>query len=335
MDKIYVMVVSALDEEYLRQIAEVSPRIEVLNGAKIWSMPDMLAGEHEGDCTDKEYEDMLARAEVIYGYRLPPNVIARAPRLKWVQGMLAGAEHILTDEIIRSPVILTNMRGIHSSPVSEVALELMLMLAKQAPACFQAKQEKKWQRFVPVLFRSQTVGIVGLGHIGKEIARLTKAFGARVLAADISFRKVTSARNVDVAYPVGQLDSLLSESDFVVLALPLTRETTGIIGEKQLKSMKPTAYLVNVGRGPTVDEDALIRALEEGWIAGAGLDVFTTEPLPVDHKLWELPNVFFSPHISGRLQNYNEVTTRLFCENLRRYIAGKKLLNLVNKQKGF
>jgi phosphoglycerate dehydrogenase-like enzyme len=335
MDKIKVMVLSAIDEVYLREIAGVSPRIEVLNGAKIWNMPDMITAEHEPDCTEPEYEAMLAQAEVIYGYRLPPNVISRAPRLKWIQGMLAGAEHIITDEIIRSRVILTNMRGIHSHPVSEVALEMMLLLAKQAPLCFQAKQEEKWQRFTPVLFRSRTVGVVGLGHIGKEIARLSKAFGARVLAADIAFKKVRSARNVDVAYPVAQLASLLAESDFVVLSLPLTPETTKIIGEKQLKTMKPTAYLVNVGRGPTVDEDAMIRALEEGWIAGAGLDVFTTEPLPVGHKLWELPNVFFSPHISGRLLNYNEVATKLFCENLRRYVSAKKLLNVVNKKKGF
>jgi phosphoglycerate dehydrogenase-like enzyme len=335
MDKINVMVVSVIDEEYLCQIDAVSPRIKVLNAANIWNLPDMITDKHAADCTRPEYEAMLARAEVIYGYRLPPNVIARAPRLKWIQGMLAGAEHIITDEIVQSRVILTNMRGIHSSPVSEVALEMMLLLAKQAPLCFQAKQEKKWQRFVPVLFRSQTVGVVGLGHIGKEIARLSKAFGARVLAADISFKKKTSARNVDVAFPIGQLASLLAESDFVVLSLPFTPETNKIIGEKQLKTMKPTAYLVNVGRGPTVDEEALIRALEEGWIAGAGLDVFTTEPLPVDHKLWELPNVFFSPHISGRMLNYNEVATKLFCENLRRYVDGKKLLNVVNKKKGF
>ena len=335
MEKVKVMVVSTIDGGYLHQIAAVSPRVEVLNGAKIWNLPDMITDKHEADCTKPEYAAMLAQAEVIYGYRLPPNVIARAPRLKWIQGMLAGAEHIITEEIIRSRVVLTNMRGIHSHPVSEVALELMLMLAKQAPLCFRSKQEKKWQRFTPVLFRSQTVGVVGLGHIGKEIARLTKAFGARVLAADIAFKKVRTARNVDVAYPIGQLASLLAESDFVVLSLPLTPATTRIIGEKQLKTMKSTAYLVNVGRGPTVDEEALIRALEEGWIAGAGLDVFTTEPLPAASKLWVLPNVFFSPHISGRMLNYNEVATRLFCENLRRYVGGKKLLNIVNKKKGF
>ena len=335
MDKIKVMVVSTIDEGYLGQIAAVRPRVEVLNAAKIWHLPDMITAEDEADCTKPEYAAMLAQAEVIYGYRLPPNVIARAPRLKWIQGMLAGAEHILNDEIIRSRAILTNMRGIHSHPVSEVALELMLLLAKQAPLCFRSKLEKKWQRFTPVLFRSQTVGVVGLGNIGKEIARLSKAFGARVLAADIAFKKVRPARNVDVAYPIGQLASLLAESDFVVLSLPFTPETNKIIGEKQLKTMKSTAYLVNVGRGPTVDEEALIRALEEGWIAGAGLDVFTTEPLPAGHKLWELPNVFFSPHISGRMLNYNEVATRLFCENLRRYVDGKKLLNIVNKKKGF
>jgi phosphoglycerate dehydrogenase-like enzyme len=156
-----------------------------------------------------------------------------------------------------------------------------------------------------------------------------------VLAADIKFKKVTSTRYVDTAFPREQLPVLLAESDFVALALPFTRKTDKMIGEREFKSMKPTAYLVNVGRGRTVDEDTLICALEEGWIAGAGLDVFNNEPLPEDSKLWELPNVFFSPHVAGRLDNYFEVTTNLFCENLKRYVNGKKLINVVNKKEGF
>lgn len=335
MDKVNVMVVSSIGEGCLRQIAEVSPRLRVLDGAAIWDIPDLTDSGRPSDCTSPEYAALLAQAEVIYGYRLPSNLMARAPRLKWIQGMLAGSELMLTEEIIRSPVILTNVRGIHSAPVSEIALELMLILAKQAPRCFRAKEEKRWERFIPILFRSQTVGVIGLGHIGREIARLAHSFGARVLAADIRFKKTTSARNVDTAFPVERLPVLLAESDFVVLSLPFTRETERMLGEKEFRRMKPTAYLVNVGRGHTIDEAALVRALEEGWIAGAGLDVFTQEPPPQDSRLWELPNVFLSPHIAGRLENYHELATELFCENLRRYLAGKRLLNVINKKKGF
>ena len=143
------------------------------------------------------------------------------------------------------------------------------------------------------------------------------------------------AQYVDKLVAGRQLAELLAESDFVISALPSTPATTGLIGEKELRMMKPTAYLINVGRGSTLDEEALIRACEERWIAGAGLDAFTVEPLPKESKLWVLPNVFFSPHVSGRLTNYSEVTTRVFCENLKRYVAGKRLFNIVNKKRGY
>ncbi|MFC1941808.1 D-2-hydroxyacid dehydrogenase [Chloroflexota bacterium] len=335
MDKINVMVMSALDEENLRQIAGVSPRIEVLDGSKIVDLGDVIPEGQAADSTSKEYAELLSRAEIMYGYGFPPDVVTRAPGLKWIQSMIAGMESTITEDIVRSRVMLTNMRGVNAGPVVEVALELMLMMAKQAPLCFQSKQKKEWERFMPILFRSQTVGIVGYGNIGSRIARLSKAFGARVLTADIKFKKVASTRYADTTYPVEQLSTLIHDSDFVVMAVPHTPETEKMMGEKELRRMKPTAYLINVGRGPTVDEEALICALEEGRIAGAGMDVMATEPLPSDSKLWEMNNVFFSPHIAGRMSNYFEAATNLFCENLKRYIDGKRLINLVNKKKGY
>lgn len=334
MGKINVLVLSAIGEECLRQIAGVSPRINLRDASDLWDAPDMVTAERKGDFRDDKFEALLAQAEVLYGYRPPQNVIARAPGLKWIQTMLAGVDHILTDDILQSPVILTNMRGIHASPVSELALEMMLMLAKQAPLCFQSKQEKRWQRFVPDLLCFRTVGILGLGSIGKEVARLAKALRMRVLAVDET-RGVRPAKNVDTMIPAGQLQQLLAESDFVVLVLPLTPRTDKLIGERELKAMKPTAYLINVGRGRTVDEEALVRALEEGWIAGAGLDAYTTEPLSSDSKLWELANVFISPHVAGRMNNYAVVANEIFCENLRRYVGRKRLRNVVNKKKGY
>jgi phosphoglycerate dehydrogenase-like enzyme len=237
--------------------------------------------------------------------------------------------------MVESPVTLTNVSGIHAIPISEFVIGLMLMFVKQAPFCFQLKCEKKWERFTPEALNSKTVGIVGLGSIGREVARLAKAFGMRVMATRRSARQVGHARYVDIMLPPEQLNRLLAESDFVVLAVPFTPETSNLIGRKELRKMRPTACLINIARGGIVDEAALVRALEEHWIAGAGLDVFATEPLPADSRLWELPNVIFSPHIAGGLGDYAVRATEIFAENLKRYLAGKRLLNVVDKKRGY
>ena len=189
-------------------------------------------------------------------------------------------------------------------------------------------------RRVPTL-RGKTVGIVGLGHIGKEVARLSKAFGMRVIATRRSAPRTQHIRNVDLMLPRQELPRLLAESDYVVITLPYTHETDKLLGETELKTMKSSAYLMNIGRGGIIDEDALTRALSENWIAGAGLDVFTTEPLPAESKLWELPNLLFSPHVSGDMEDYVTQATEVFCKNLGRYLEGKRLLNVVDKHKGY
>ena len=335
MESVNVLVISSISEQSLRQIAAVSPRIKLSDASNLWDAPDMVTAERKGDISNEKFDALLAQAEVIYGFRPPQNVIARAPKLKWIQTMLAGVDHILDNDIVQSPVILTNTSGIHGTPVSEVVFMMMLMFAKEAPSCFQLKQRKQWKRFIPALLHSKTVGIVGLGSIGKEVARLAKTFGMRVIATHRSAKRVTRARYVDTVLPREQLPVLLSESDFVVLILPLTPETNKLIGERELRTMKSTAYLINVGRGSTVDEEALIHALDEHRIAGAGLDAYTTEPLPTESRLWELPNVIISPHVAGRLETYTAVTTDLFCKNLRRYLSGQKLPNVVDKKRGY
>ncbi len=324
--------ITSTGDEMKRQITTISPKIKLTDAA------DLFRAERSGDSASKAKLDIiLANAEVIYGLRLPRDVIARSPRLKWIQTMSAGVNWHLDNVtgLRESPVILTNVSGIHATPISEFILGLMLMFVKQAPFCFQQKQERQWKRFMPAVLRSKTIGIVGLGSIGRETARLAKAFGMRVVATRRSAKRVTRARYVDIVFPREQLRELLSESDFVVLALPLTPETDCLIGEGELRAMKSTAYLINIGRGGIVDEEALIRALDEKRIAGAGLDVFATEPLPADSRLWELPNVIFSPHVAGGMEDYNLKATELFCENLRRYLNRKRLLNVVNKKRGY
>jgi phosphoglycerate dehydrogenase-like enzyme len=232
-------------------------------------------------------------------------------------------------------VQVTSVSGIHAIPIGEFVITLMLMLAKQAPLCFELKKSRQWKEFPPAVLHSKTVGIVGLGSIGGEIARLSKAFSMKVIAIRRSTKKLASARNVDVLLPLEGLNQLLTQSDFIILSLPLTNETHGLIGEKQLKIMKSSAYLINVSRGAIIDEQALIEALENNQIAGAGLDVFATEPLPAESKLWRLKNVIITSHISGVMTDYLTKTTIVFCENLRRYLAGQKLLNIVDKKAGY
>jgi len=197
------------------------------------------------------------------------------------------------------------------------------------------KGKKEWKRYTPMLLRGQTAGVLGLGMVGKEIARLCKAFGMTVWGIHRSSREGEAYPNVDQVYSREQLPHFLSASDYVIIAMPLTRETKGLIREKELRSMKSTAYLINVARGAIVNEVMLIRALEEKWISGAGLDVFVDEPLPPTSRFYDLPNVIFSPHISGEMPDYELRATEVFCENLRRYLQGQAFLHEVDKSKGY
>lgn len=328
---INVVLTSPVDEPLLEQIRAVSNRLRVDQVAQ-W-----IVAEKKGDFTNSEELNLrLRQAEVIFGWihQFPKNLLARTERLKWIQVLTAGVDR-LPEEILKSGTRVANASGLHGAAMGEVVLELMLMFVKDAAACMRMKQEREWRRYRPAILRGQTVGILGLGAVGKEIARLCKAFGMKVVGIRRSGGAATPLPEVDRIYSREQLPELLAESDFVVLALPLTKETGGMIGEKELRGMKPTACLINVARGAIVDEVALIRALEEKWIAGAGLDVFTREPLPPESPLYALPNVIFSPHISGDIPDYESRATDVFCENLRRYLADEPFLHEVDREKGY
>jgi phosphoglycerate dehydrogenase-like enzyme len=318
------------DEECLRLIRAVSARIKVKDGAAL------AAAELRGDDSRKaDLDALLAWADVIFGLIAPPNTIARAPKLKWIQVISAGVDRWLDTDVWRSGVIITGVSGIHATPISEFVMSLMLMLAKKSPLSFAMMRTRQWRRYETNTLRGKTAGIVGLGHIGREVARLCKAFGMKVIATRRSARQPGKARNVDLVLPPARMKELLAGSDYVVLSVPLTPETRHIIGEAELKAMKPSACLINIGRGPLVDEEALIRALDEKRIAGAGLDVTYIEPLPKESRLWDFDNVILSPHISGGMEDYMLRATEVFCENLRRYLRGKKLLNLIDRKKGY
>lgn len=330
MDTINILVSTPIGKEYLDQIATISSKIKAQD---IWNLS---RADSRGDSSAQdELNSALADAEILYGLRLPRNLIKRAPKLRWVQVMSAGVDRFLDDDFRRSQVILTNVSGIHATPIGEFVMAQMLMFAKNATFCFELKQNRQWQRFEPTVMRGKTVGIIGLGNIGKEVARLSRAFGMRVVATRRTNPRTQRARNIDLMLSRQELPRLLAESDYVVITLPYTHETHNLFGEKELKAMKPSAYLINIGRGGIIDEDVLARALSENWIAGAGLDVFATEPLPPDSKLWELRNLLFSPHVSGNMDNYIGQATEVFCKNLKLYLEGKRLFNVVDKQLGY
>ena len=328
---IKVVLTSPIDEPLLEKIKAVSKQLRV-DPVAHW-----IVAEKKGDLSNRqELNLLLQQAEVIFGWihQFPKDLPARTERLKWLQVMTAGVDR-LPEEILKSGIRVTNASGLHGAAMGEVVLEMMLMFVKDAPACMRMKQEREWRRYRPAILRDKTVGILGLGAVGKEIARLCKAFGMKVIGIRRSGGAASPFPDVDRVYPRDQLLELLAESDFLVLALPLTKETEGMIGEKELRGMKPTACLINVARGAIVDEGALICALEEKWIAGAGLDVFTREPLPPESPLYAMPNVIFSPHISGDLPDYELRATEIFCENLKRYLAGEPFLHEVDRAKGY
>ncbi|MFH1031347.1 MAG: D-2-hydroxyacid dehydrogenase [Chloroflexota bacterium] len=314
-----------LQEKYLNQITSVSPRINVQDASVI---ADAVQKGEAG--AEKKLDELLSQAEILWAMRPPKDLIARAPKLKWIQSPLSGVDFFATPQIINSPVKITNSAGIHNVQVGEVAFFHMINLAKNAPRVFRQIQDKRFEAFIPVILESKTVGILGLGAIGKYIAKLCKGFGMKVIG--VRARASVRPRYVDAVFPPEKLLEVLPQCDFVVNAMPLLASTNKIIGERELWAMKPTAFFINIGRGGTVDQDALIRALKENRIAGAGLDALTPEPLPPDSRLWELPNVIITAHIGGRREDYDRLATDLFCKNLKRYVSGKKLINLIDKK---
>ncbi len=330
-----VLVTMRFTEAQLARLRAVSPELRVTRD-------------------DPEVAD-YARTDVLYAGS-PPRDLARAPNLKWTQLHLAGVNGLHDHPIYASSAIsLTTTSGVHAATIAEYALTVLLALAHRVPRMveWQARgtwppDAERWPLFVPTEVRGATLGIVGYGSIGRELARIAKAaFVMTVLACkrDPAQRRDTGyhlpgtgdpdGALPDAWFPREKLSELLARSDVVVMCAPLTRETHHLIGARELDAMKPSAYFINVGRGATVDEGALARALAEKRIAGAAIDVFTQEPPPAGHPLYALDNVILSPHVSGFIPTYDDKCSELFAENLRRYLTGAPLLNLVDRAKGY
>ena len=278
--------------------------------------------------------EQLQRIEGVFTEEvLPESLVQQMPRLKWLHVTRGGVNAYLTPSVKARPIQVTGSKGIHGTVFSEFALACILMLAKRLPDCIAAQREKRWQKLAPIEIEGKTLGIVGLGTAGSALARKAKTLGMRVLAT-----KRTSTIKPEFVDQLGTpefLPQLLAESDFVVLLLASVPSTFNIIGENELRRMKPTAYLINLTGGRSIEETLLVRALNEGWIAGAVLDAFTRQPLPKDSELWTLRNVIITPRIAGITSEKWPALLPIFRENLGRFLTGEPLQNVVDKDLGY
>ncbi len=284
----------------------------------------------------EEIESNAEEIEIAVGW-VPRDLIHKMNNLRWFQQWGAGADWLLDrSDLVEKDFILTNASGVHAIPISEHILALLLAFARDLPSAVKAQEQKVWLRHQSLdLFEiaGKTILLVGVGAIGERTAEIASGLGLRVLGV----RRNPTIPSPFVEKMVGpdQLLDVLPQADFVVLTIPLTKETKRMIGEAELKAMKSTSYIINIGRGGTIQSDALIQALREGWIAGAGLDVFETEPLPEGSPLWDMDNVIITSHYSGLTPKYSERAVAIFLDNLERYQAGDPLNNVVRKDLGY
>lgn len=279
-------------------------------------------------------EEMLSKAEIIFGWpRL--DELKKAKNLRWLNLPSAGADNYTdVNAYVNKDIILTNSSGVYGLPIAEHVFAMILSFNRNLQEYAYLKEKKSWEMILNTKdFYGSTVGIIGFGDIGKEIAIRAKAFGARVLVVKRKPSQVPEY--VDELYITEEIDQVLKQSDYIVLTLPATKNTKGIISRDRINIMKPGAYLVNIGRGELIDQEALIEALRENKIGGAGLDVMTPEPLPADSPLWELPNVIITQHSSGLSVGNDTRRVKLFADNLKRYVNNEKLVNIVDFTEGY
>jgi phosphoglycerate dehydrogenase-like enzyme len=349
-----VTIALPIADELHEAIRQTDPRLNVTaltraqrrvyrGGRPLWAgYPEPPRAEDESEEEAKErLEPILRETEVLLTNPVvPDDVVERAPNLKWLQLTSAGVDRLMDAPVVKSDVTVTTASGIHATPISEYVIGAILAFAKGFSNAFRAQQERAWRPFWPQEVEDKTIGVLGVGAIGARVVKLAKALDMRVLAlrrsADRRLKGDESGLpGVDEMLPPAELPYLLAESDYVVVALPLTAESRNLIGEPELRAMKPSAVIVNIGRGAIIDEAALVRALKDGTIAGAALDVFQQEPLSAESELWDLQNVLLTPHISGGTPRYMERAVGLFCENLRHYLADQPLRNIVDPARGY
>jgi phosphoglycerate dehydrogenase-like enzyme len=316
---------------------------------ELWNAPAWLAERIRADFPqlsvvqlpnyDRVGEE-IADAEIYIGWSLRPEQLATAKKLRWVHSTAAAVHQLMTPELRASSVVVTNARDVHGPVVAEHAIALLFALAKRLPSAMRYQQQHTWAQAQlwhesppPRELAGAMLLVLGLGSIGQGVAKTAKALGLHVVGVREHPEK--GSGEAHEVHPIEKLDELLPRADYVVIAAPLTEVTRNVFDAERLAKMQSGAYLVNVARGPIVDEAALARALEKKQIAGAALDVFAAEPLPADSPLWNLQNALITPHSASLTEKMWQRHYSLIQENLKRYLVGKPLLNVVDKSKGY
>lgn len=326
-EKLTVMIggIGFMVEEYVRIVRERFPKLNIIQYPVL------------AETDDGQIPEGIEDVDIIASFNAYPHAMKRVKDLKWFQILMTGYEHILATNLVSKEVFLTTSAGTVSIPVAEVVMGYLLYFVKKFRVSLENQKMHKMDRMLGQMreLHDRNIGILGLGHLGKEIARKAKlGFDMNVLACD---NLVSDFEYADEIYPPDQLDQLLKASDFVVLALPHTPETEDMMGERELRLMKPTSYLVNIARGEVLNKEAFTRALRENWIGGAAIDVFWGDPtkeavLKEDDALWDFENLFITAHNATGTDRYISRTGHFLCDNLERYMAGEELMNLVKSR---
>ncbi|TET85577.1 MAG: D-2-hydroxyacid dehydrogenase [Anaerolineales bacterium] len=337
MSDINVLITIPFSEPLVERLRAVAPQVQI--------------HVHPAKKAEDLPEELLLEIEVLYTISALPD-LEMAPKLRWIQFHFAGVDHVADHSLLRSGLQVTTLSGAAVPQIAEFALMCILAQSRHLSAMMTDPADVRWgenhfKRYQPRELRGSMVGIVGYGSVGREIARLCHAFGASVLATKRDLKRLDDtgytlnglgdpgAELPERLYPPQALSSMASSCDFIVITVPLTPQTRGMIDERVFGGMKPTAYLIDVSRGGVVDHGALVEALNEKRLAGAALDVYPIEPLPESSPLWGMPNVILSPHVAGTSEHYYERAAELFAENLHRYHVGRPLLNLYDPDRNY
>jgi phosphoglycerate dehydrogenase-like enzyme len=307
-----------VEERHIAQIQAAAPRAEIV------------------DAGQERVAEELPSADIFCGHAkvpVPWHDVVRGGRLRWIQSSAAGLDHCLVPSVVESSIIVTSASGVLADQVAEHTVALLTGLLRSLPVYFRAQQKKEYVRRPTRDLHGKTIGIVGLGGVGRRVAQVLAPFKTRILATDMF--PVDKPPYVESLWPADRLDDLLPLVDVLILSVPLTDQTRWMIDARRLAMLKPGSLLMNVARGQLVVENDLVAALESGHLSGAGLDVAAQEPLPPSSRLWELPNAIITPHVGGQSARRIDDMTDFFRENLRRYQSGEPLLNLVDKRLGY
>ena len=336
-----VVIASFLEPRHVDRIRAVNPRLQVVYEPRLLPPPRFVA-DHVGHPFERAEEDekrwasLLAEAEILFDFDRShlEDLPERAPLLKWIQATSAGIGQLVAEHRYaqRMPgTLFTTASGVHAIPLAEYALMSILIFRRRVPEMFADQRERRWEPFASTDLAKRSLAVVGMGSIGKEVARVASGFGMRTVGVKRTVAGVDpDALHLDALYGLDELHEALRGAEHVVLSVPHMPETEGMIGADELALLAPGAIVVNVARGAVVDESALVDALESGHLGGAALDVFQEEPLPADSPFWAMPNVLVCAHSAGTSDRENERITDIFCENLRRYLAGEPLLNVLD-----